>query len=117
MKFESVRIHFLSDVFDLLLSRNFATMAKWRYDVSSPYDAFKCCTPINVSVLSNHWLSVYNSLLIFFIYLPNLYVYNGLKLVLTTSFRNSQKPDDNYMKIVSNITSALPYLQLLIEAR
>ena len=51
MKFESVRIHFLSDVFDLLLSRNFAT----------PYDAFKCCTPINVSVLSNHWFNVYNS--------------------------------------------------------
>ena len=34
MKFESVRIHFLSDVFDLLLSSNFATMAKWRYDFS-----------------------------------------------------------------------------------
>ena len=66
MKFESVRIHFLSEVFDLLLSRNFATMAKWRYDFSSPYDTFKCCTPINVSVLSNHWFSVYNSLLIFF---------------------------------------------------
>ena len=46
MKFESVRIHFLSDVFDLLLSRNFASMVKWRYDFSSPYDAFKCCTPI-----------------------------------------------------------------------
>ena len=117
MKFESVRIHFLSDVFDLLLSRNFANMATRRYDFSSPYDAFKCCTPINVSALSNHWFSVYNSLLIFFIYLPNLYVYNGLKLVLTTSFRNSQKPDDNYMKIVSNITSSLPYLRLLIEAR
>ena len=76
MKFESVRIDFSSDVFDLLLSRNFATMAKWRYDFSSPYHAFKCCTPINVSVQSNHWFSVYNSLLIFFIYLPNLYVYN-----------------------------------------
>ena len=85
MKFESVRIHFLSDVFDLLLSRNFATL----------YDAFKCCTPINVSVLSNHRFSVYNSLLIFFIYLPNLYVYKGLKLVLTTAFRNSQKHDNN----------------------
>ena len=35
MKFESVRTHFLSDVFDLLLSRNFATMAKWRYDFST----------------------------------------------------------------------------------
>ena len=95
MKFESVLIHFLSDVFDLLSSRNFATMAKWRYDFSSPYDAFKCCTPINVSVQSNHWFSVYNSLLIFFIYLPNLYVYKGLKLVLTTAFRNSQKHDNN----------------------
>ena len=31
MKFETVRIHFLSDVcFGLLLSRNFATMATWR---------------------------------------------------------------------------------------
>ena len=65
MKFESVRIHFLSDVFDLLLSRNFATMAKWRYDISTVYDAFKCCTPINVSVQITHWFSVYNSLLIF----------------------------------------------------
>ena len=66
MKFESVRIHFLSDVFGLMLSRNFATMATWRYDFSSPYDVFKCCTPINLSVQSNHWFSVYNSLLIFF---------------------------------------------------
>ena len=30
MKFETVRIHFLSDVFSLLSSRNFATMATWR---------------------------------------------------------------------------------------
>ena len=41
MKFETVRIHFLSDVFGLLLSRNFATMATWRYDFSSPFDVFK----------------------------------------------------------------------------
>ena len=33
MKFETVRIH----VFGLLSSRNFATMAKWRIDFSSPY--------------------------------------------------------------------------------
>ena len=33
MKFEIVRIH----VFGLLSSRNFATMAKWRIDFSSPY--------------------------------------------------------------------------------
>ena len=66
MKFEPVRIHFLSDVSGLLLSRNFATMAKWRYDISSVYDVFKCCTPVNVSVQSNHWFSVYNSLLFFF---------------------------------------------------
>ena len=65
MKFEPVRIHFLSDVSGLLLSRNFATMAKWRYDISSVYDVFKCCTPVNVSVQSNHWFSVYNSLLFF----------------------------------------------------
>ena len=35
MKFETVRIHFLSDVFGLLSSRNFATMATWRNDLSS----------------------------------------------------------------------------------
>ena len=35
MKFETVRIHFLSDVFGLLSSRNFATMATWRNDFSS----------------------------------------------------------------------------------
>ena len=35
MKFETVRIHFLSDVFALLSSRNFATMAMWRNDFSS----------------------------------------------------------------------------------
>ena len=28
-KFETVQIHFLSDVFSLLPSRNFATIAKW----------------------------------------------------------------------------------------
>ena len=30
MKFEAVQIHFLSDVFGLLSSKNFATMATWR---------------------------------------------------------------------------------------
>ena len=36
MKFETVRgIHFLRDVFALLSSRNFATMATWRNDFSS----------------------------------------------------------------------------------
>ena len=36
MKFVTVRIHFqLSDVFGLLSSRNFATMATWRNDFSS----------------------------------------------------------------------------------
>ena len=35
MKFETARIHFLSDVFGLLLSWNFATMATWRNDFSS----------------------------------------------------------------------------------
>ena len=34
MKFESVRIHLLSDVFGLLSSRKFATMATWRNDFS-----------------------------------------------------------------------------------
>ena len=35
MKFETVRIHLLNDVFGLLSSRNFATMATWRNDFSS----------------------------------------------------------------------------------
>ena len=34
MKFEAVRIHFLSDVFCLLSSKNFATMTTWRNDLS-----------------------------------------------------------------------------------
>ena len=32
--FEAVRIRFLNDVFGLLSSRNFATMATWRNDFS-----------------------------------------------------------------------------------
>ena len=35
MKSETVRFHFLSDVFGLLSSRNFATMVTWRNDFSS----------------------------------------------------------------------------------
>ena len=35
MKFEIVQIHFLSDVFSLLPSRKFVTMAKWHNDFSS----------------------------------------------------------------------------------
>ena len=34
MKFETVRIHFLIDVFCLLSSKNFATMTTWRNDLS-----------------------------------------------------------------------------------
>ena len=34
LKFETVRIQFLSDVFGLLLSRNFATVVTWRNDFS-----------------------------------------------------------------------------------
>ena len=34
MKFETVRIHFLSDVFGLLSSKNFAKMTTWRNDFS-----------------------------------------------------------------------------------
>ena len=34
-KFETVGVHILSDVFGLLSSRNFATMATWRNDFSS----------------------------------------------------------------------------------
>ena len=35
MKFETVQIHFSSDVFSLLSFRNFATMATWRNDFFS----------------------------------------------------------------------------------
>ena len=35
MKFEAVRIRLLSEVFGLLSSKNFATMATWRKDFSS----------------------------------------------------------------------------------
>ena len=35
LKFETVRIQFLSDVFGFLSSRNFATMVTWRNDFSS----------------------------------------------------------------------------------
>ena len=35
LKFETVRIQFLSDVFGLLPSRNFATVVTWRNDFSS----------------------------------------------------------------------------------
>ena len=35
MKFVTVRIHFFRNVFGLLSSRNFATMAMWRNDFSS----------------------------------------------------------------------------------
>ena len=34
MKFDKVQIHFLSDVFGLLSSRNFATLATWHNDFS-----------------------------------------------------------------------------------
>jgi len=40
MKFETVRIHFLSDVFGLLSSRNFATMATRRDDFSYLFGLF-----------------------------------------------------------------------------
>ena len=35
MKFVTVQIHFFRNVFGLLSSRNFATMAMWRNDFSS----------------------------------------------------------------------------------
>ena len=35
MKFEAVRIHFLSEVFGLLWSKIYATMTTWRNDVYS----------------------------------------------------------------------------------
>ena len=38
MKFEAVRIHFLSDFIGLSSSKNFATMATWRNDFSSLLD-------------------------------------------------------------------------------
>ena len=41
MKFVTVWIHFLSDIFDLLSSRNFATTAMWRNDFSSLLTVFQ----------------------------------------------------------------------------
>ena len=35
MMFEIAQVHFLSDVFDLLSSRHFATVATWRNDLPS----------------------------------------------------------------------------------
>ena len=35
LKFETVWIHFLSDILGLLSSRNFVTMVTWRNDFSS----------------------------------------------------------------------------------
>ena len=35
MKFQTVRIYFLSEFWDFLPSKNFATMATWRNDFSS----------------------------------------------------------------------------------
>ena len=45
MNFETVRIHFLSDVFGLLSSTNFTTMATWRNDF------LYCCLFTTASVL------------------------------------------------------------------
>ena len=42
MKFEAVQIYFLSDVFGLLSSKNFLTMAMWRDDFSSLLAAKQC---------------------------------------------------------------------------
>ena len=41
MKFVTVWIHLLSDIFDLLSSRNFATTATWRNDFSSLLTVFQ----------------------------------------------------------------------------
>jgi len=40
MKFDTVGIHFLSDVFGLLSSRNFATLATWHNDFSYLLNTF-----------------------------------------------------------------------------
>ena len=80
MKFESVRIHFLSDVSGLLLSRNFA----WQSDVTtSPlYMMFLSAAHPSTCQYRVTTDSVFTTVyLFFFIYLPNLYVYNGLELV------------------------------------
>ena len=49
MKFEAVRIHYLNDVFGLLSSKNFATMATWRNEFPSLQDGYEWRTRIRVT--------------------------------------------------------------------
>ena len=51
MKFETVRIHLLNDVFGLLSSRNFTTMATWRNDFSFLYNIL--VTLLNVLICTS----------------------------------------------------------------
>ena len=55
MKFETVRIHLLNDVFGLLSSRNFATMATWRNDFSFLYNIL--VTLLNVLICTRDTVS------------------------------------------------------------
>ena len=55
MKFETVRIHLLNDVFGLLSSRNFTTMATWRNDFSFLYNIL--VTLLNVLICTSDTVS------------------------------------------------------------
>ena len=61
IKFETVQIHFLSNVFGVLSSRNFATMATWRNDFSSLFFAQLSCSSHVGFLCWKLWLADFDS--------------------------------------------------------
>ena len=61
IKFETVQIHFLSDVFGVLPSRNFATMATWRNDFSSLFFTQLSCSSHVGFLCWKLWLADFDS--------------------------------------------------------
>ena len=57
IKFETVRVHFSRDIFGLLSSRNFATLAKWHNDFSSLLRTLKRARKKHVHELEHHKIS------------------------------------------------------------
>ena len=55
MKFERVRIHFLSDAFGLLSSKNFATMTTWRNDFSLFHSFLLTCPGVRWKLCLSLW--------------------------------------------------------------
>ena len=60
MKFQTVRIYFLSEFSDFLPSKNFAIMATWRNDFSSLFIAFYI---FSISQCICQWIKHYNLIL------------------------------------------------------